>query len=331
MIDTAPAPQTDSPDAPRPSGAARTGMSRRALFGGAAALALASGGGTAWALDRFVIEHAEVTDASSTWSTSTTSSTTSDSTATTTGTTYTGANATVSISSHTSGSGSDTLSWYVADITLTSAEALMTAFAKDTFGENIIEVPSTIAANNNAVFAINGDYYGFRDTGIVIRNGVAFRDKGARQGLALDRTGNLFLYDETATNADALVSDGVWQAWSFGPGIVDGGQVVSGIDSIEIDTNVGNHSIQGTQPRTGFGMIDTNHLVAMVVDGRSNGYSRGVTMTEFAQMFSDLGAQVAYNLDGGGSSTMVFDDTLVNRPRGGTQERGSSDIIYVGR
>lgn len=52
-------------------------------------------------------------------------------------------------------------------------------------------------------------------------------------------------------------------------------------------------------------------------------------MTEFAGMFTDLGAQVAYNLDGGGSSTMVFNDSLVNKPQGGTKERGSSDIIYV--
>ena len=161
------------------------------------------------------------------------------------------------ISTITSGSGSTKVTSFVADILVTSASGLRSAFAEDTYGENIIADPSEIAAANNAVFAINGDYYGFRDTGIVIRNGVAFRDRGARQGLALDRDGSLRLYDETATTAARLVADGVWQAWSFGPGIVEGGKVVAGIDSVEIDTNVGN-PCPGSQP----GRIHHRDLVA---------------------------------------------------------------------
>jgi exopolysaccharide biosynthesis protein len=137
------------------------------------------------------------------------------------------------------------------------------------------------------------------------------------------------LYDETATNADELLAAGVWTTLSFGPGLVSDGQVLDGIDDVEVDTNIGNHSIQGDQPRTGIGMIGPNHFVFVVVDGRSAGYSRGVTMTEFAQMFVDLGATVAYNLDGGGSSTMVSEGALVNNPLGKGQERGTSDILYV--
>ena len=76
-------------------------------------------------------------------------------------------------------------------------------------------------------------------------------------------------------------------------------------------------------------MIGTNHLVLVVVDGRSPGYSAGVTLTGLAQIMGDLGATTAYNLDGGGSSTMVLDGKLVNRPQGGTRERGTSDILYV--
>ena len=52
-------------------------------------------------------------------------------------------------------------------------------------------------------------------------------------------------------------------------------------------------------------------------------------MTEFANIFTELGAQVAYNLDGGGSTTMVFNGALVNNPLGKGTERGTSDIIYV--
>ena len=116
---------------------------------------------------------------------------------------------------------------------------------------------------------------------------------------------------------------------SFGPGLVQNGAVLPGIDDVEIDTNFGNHSVQGQQPRTAVGMVAANHLLFVVVDGRSTGYSRGVTMTELAQIFVDRGATVAYNLDGGGSSAMVFQGGLVNNPLGKGEERGTSDILYV--
>lgn len=296
-------------------------VSRRALLGGALAVVASAGGGTAWALDRFVIEHAEVTDASSAWASATPTAT---ATAASTDT-----SASVTVTKKTVGSGANLVTYYVADLKLAAGTALRAALAKDTFGENIIENTSTIAKANNAAWAINGDYYGFRDTGIVIRNGVAFRDSGARQGLAVFRDGTLALYDETTTTAAKLIADGAWQTLSFGPGIVNDGKVVSGIESVEVDTNIGNHSIQGEQPRTGLGMIAPNHLVAIVADGRASGYSRGVTMTEFAQLFTGLGAQVAYNLDGGGSSVMFYNGALASNPLGRGQERGTSDILYV--
>ena len=134
-------------------------------------------------------------------------------------------------------------------------------------------------------------------------------------------------YSPGTTTGEELLAAGVWNTLSFGPALVDGGEIVDGID--EVDTNVGNHSIQGEQPRTGIGVTADGHFLFIAVDGRSAGYSRGVTMTEFAQMFQDLGAVVAYNLDGGGSTTMWFNGELVNDPLGNGNERGTSDIIYL--
>ena len=128
---------------------------------------------------------------------------------------------------------------------------------------------------------------------------------------------------------DQLVADGVWNTLSFGPALLEGGQVVDGIEDVEVDTNVGNHSIQGAQPRTAVGVVDANHLVFVVVDGRSPGYSAGVTMTGLAEIMQGLGATTAYNLDGGGSSTMYFNGEVVNNPLGKGQERGTSDILYI--
>jgi len=74
----------------------------------------------------------------------------------------------------------------------------------------------------------------------------------------------------TGSGSDAVVS--------FVADIKLNNAIVDGIDSVEVDTNFGNHSIQGNQPRTGVGVLGTNHLVFIVVDGRSTNYSRGVTV-----------------------------------------------------
>ena len=242
---------------------------------------------------------------------------------------YTDGATTITITTHVTGTGSATVTYYVADVVLTDATALRSGFADNKYGENIVQNTSDIAAEVGAVFAINGDYYGFRDSGIMIRNGVVYRDDGARTGLALYTDGRMEVYDETTTSAAELLAAGVWNTLSFGPAIVDDGKVVDGITDVEIDTNIGNHSIQGNQPRTALGVVAPNHFVFVVVDGRSTGYSRGVTLPELAQIFVDLGATEAYNLDGGGSSTMVFDGELVNDPLGKGKERGTSDILYI--
>ena len=180
------------------------------------------------------------------------------------------------------------------------------------------------------MFAINGDYYGFRDTGIVIRNGVVFRDEGAREGLAFYRGRHVKVYDETATTADAARRRRRLEHALLRPGAAGRRRDRStGIEDVEVDTNVGNHSIQGEQPRTAVGVIDDNHLVFVVVDGRSPGYSAGVTMTGLAEIMQGLGATTAYNIDGGGSSTMYFNGALVNNPLGRDKERGTSDILYI--
>ena len=309
------------------TGTRRLHTRRAVLVGGLGGL-LAVGGGTAWALDRFVIEHVEATN-TSTLGSGTVTSAEEATNGTFTSDRYASNTATVTVTKRTSGTGSDALAWFVADITVTDATIIRSAFAHDEFGENIIDYSSAMAATAGAVLAINGDYYGFRDTGIVIRNGLAYRDRPARQGLAFRTAGSMRLSDETTTSAGKLLADGVWNTFSFGPGLVDAGRVIDGIDDVEIDTNIGNHSVQGAQPRTGVGVVEGNHFLFVVVDGRSSGYSRGVTMSEFAQLFVDLGASVAYNLDGGGSSAMVFNGALVNNPLGHGQERGTSDILYV--
>lgn len=343
--DAEPAAYATLPPAAEPAAAEpprRSRKRRNIILASALALTLTAGGSAAWAADRYLIPDVEIADVAAyeaansqtsdtstdTDDGSTETSTAASAEATLNENSYTQGDTSVTVQQVIEGTGDDTVTYYVADVVLGDATELRSAFAGNQFGTNITETTSGIAADNGAVFAINGDYYGFRDTGIVIRNGVVYRDEPARTGLAFYTDGTVEIYDETTTSADELVAAGVWNTLSFGPALIDDGEILSGIDDVEIDTNFGNHSIQGEQPRTAVGVIDENHLVFVVVDGRDDGYSRGVTMTELAEIMQGLGAETAYNLDGGGSSTMVFSDEVLNQPSNGG-ERGTSDILYV--
>ena len=214
---------------------------------------------------------------------------------------------------------------YVADVLLTSAEYLKTAFAEDTYGKNITEKTSTMAEANNAVLAVNGDYYGVQESGYVIRNGVVYRDNGnGNDILCLYADGRMEVVDSDEYTAEELAAQGVWQAFCFGPGLLEDGLV-----TVTEDQEVGKS--MASNPRTAIGMITNNHYVFVVSDGRTH-ESEGLSLYELAQFMQTLGVQTAYNLDGGGSSTMYFNGQVVNNPttNGKIKERGVSDIVYIG-
>lgn len=229
----------------------------------------------------------------------------------------------------TEGVGSEQVTYFVADVVVEEASHIATAFAENKVGTNIVEKTSEIAKVNEAIFAINGDYYGFRKDGVVIRNGELYRDNPVREGFALYENGTLSSYNENTLSSNDLLASGATQTFSFGPVLIKDSVTIEDFSGFEVDTNVGNHSIQGSQPRTGFGLISKNHYVFIVVDGRSKTYSRGLTLEEFAKVFANYGCSQAYNLDGGGSSTMYFNGRVVNNPLGKEKEREVSDIIYV--
>jgi exopolysaccharide biosynthesis protein len=246
-----------------------------------------------------------------------------------TDTSYTDASKSISVVKVTTGEGAETITYYVADVELTSATDLQAAFSGREFEARVTKDTSEIAAANNAILAVNGDYYGAMSDGVIIRNGVLYRNIPARTGLALYEDGSMSIYDEIEVSAEQLLADGVWNTYSFGPALLMDGDVPDDIDTYEAVDDP-KHPIQGTNPRTGIGTISNNHFVLVVVDGRQPGYSKGVTLAEFAQIFKDLGCTTAYNLDGGGSSTMYFMGEVVNSPSGQRGERAISDILYVG-
>ena len=218
---------------------------------------------------------------------------------------------------------------YVADITLSSSDYLKTALAQNSYGTNVTAKTSVTATENNAILAVNGDYYGANSSGYVIRNGVVYRDsvrEDASNGdLAIYKDGSFKIIYEDQVSADQLVQDGVVNLLVFGPSLVENGEI-----SVDTNTEVG--QAMSSNPRTAIGIIDENHYIIIVSDGRTS-ESKGLSLYQMAEVMISYGVKTAYNLDGGGSSTLYFNGQVINKPTtGGSKlsERAVSDIVYIG-
>ena len=174
------------------------------------------------------------------------------------------------------------------------------------------------------MLAINGDYYGVQESGYVIRNGVVYRNTASGSDvLCIYADGTMEVVNDANYTAEELVSMGVWQAFTFGPALIEDSEVA-------VDTNTEVDKAKTSNPRTAIGVIDANHFVFVVSDGRTS-ESEGLSLYELATFMKDLGVTTAYNLDGGGSSTMYFNGYVINNPTSGgsIKERSVSDIVYI--
>ena len=189
---------------------------------------------------------------------------------------------------------------HVAEVWLESPELLRSAFANGTYGRNLKQNTSVIAKANNAVLAINGDFYGARQTGYVIRNGELYRAKASakQEDLVILKDGSFMIINESEITAEQLMEMGAWQLLSFGPGLLKDGEFMVAKGE-EVDRAM------ASNPRTAIGIAEDGHLFFVVSDGRTRN-NDGLSLYELAEFMRGLGAVTAYNLDGGGSSTMVF-------------------------
>ncbi len=244
--------------------------------------------------------------------------------ATTTDTSYSDDNIQVSLTEKTV----ENTQVYIADITLSSSDYLKTALAQNTYGTNVTAKTSVTAAENNAILAVNGDYYGANSTGYVIRNGVVYRDTvredSSNGDLAIYKDGSFKIIYEDEISADQLVKDGVVNLLVFGPSLVEDGEIT-------VDTNSEVGQSMASNPRTAIGIIDENHHIIVVSDGRTS-ESQGLSLYQLAEVMKSYGVKTAYNLDGGGSSTLYFNGQVMNKPttNGTISERAVSDIVYIG-
>jgi len=195
--------------------------------------------------------------------------------------------------------------WFVADIYLRNVESYRTALARDVFGKGYHEWPSKMAQEKNAILAISGDYCGARNKGVVVRNGVVYRKTTFKDVCLLYYDGVMETMHAKQFNANAAIERGVYQAFSFGPALLD----ENGKAMEEYDTE-----IDQTNPRCAIGYYEPGHYCFVVVDGRQSGYSRGMTIQQLAQTFEALGCKAAYNLDGGQSSVLWYNGADISTP-----------------
>ena len=214
---------------------------------------------------------------------------------------------------------------YAADVQISDISYLQSVFAQDSYGRNITDTVSSMAEASSAVLAVNGDYYGAREKGYVLRNGVLYRSSSSgAEDLVIHADGSFTVIDEDDVSAEELLEDGALQVYSFGPALITDYEI-----AVDADDEVG-HAMSSNQ-RTAVCEIEPLHYLFVVSDGRTD-ESEGLSLREFAEFLSGLGVKTAYNLDGGGSSTMVFMGEVINRPTTNgkrIKERSVSDSVCI--
>lgn len=230
--------------------------------------------------------------------------------------------------------------WYgdahfnVARVKIADASQLRTALAGP-FGKKTNKI-SAIAANNNAVVAIGGDYCTNEEGGYVVRMGETYRKKPVktRDMLITDENGDFHIISKSdAATLQALMQEHTLiNVFNFGPALVIDGELQ------EISTEY-RYNPYGLEPRCAIGQVGPLEYLLVVVDG---GKDRAVTITNedgstqksygcqvatLAQFMYEQGCQQAYNLDGGNSALMVFGGENYSK-KSVASERSVSDIVY---
>ena len=221
----------------------------------------------------------------------------------------------------------DGITYFVCDIQLTDASQLRTAFAGDSFTSGIYEATSDIAGRYAPVLAINADFCRYHRNGVIIRNGEVLRRQNITKHhlLIVDENGDFSALTDRSGKQGVVASDlekrNTWQTFEFGPVLVKDGQATTLPSSFYINCHDGYY-----EPRTAIGQVGPLHYMVIVVDGRRDGYSTGASIPQLQQLFLDEGVDFAFNLDGGGSTTLYFLGEVINMPSGGKQ-RSVSDVI----
>ena len=214
---------------------------------------------------------------------------------------------------------------FIAYVKIATPSQLRTAVAGQKIGSSSTNHTSTICQNYNGIVAINGDYFTKTKAGYIVRMGETYREKTSQNMdlLLIDELGDFHIYlhghDVQENGVAAFLSEHeIVNGFFFGPALVVDGEVQEIPENYQFDPHQKN-------PRAGIAQLGTLTYALVAVNGRTD-QSAGVTLAEFADIMGQLGAEQAYNLDGGNSATLAFNGEVYNdKPQA---ERSVTDIIY---
>lgn len=184
-------------------------------------------------------------------------------------------------------------------------------------------VPSEMATSVNAVVAANGDFYSFRNTGIIVYDSRLMRKEGrSLDSCLIAGNGDLLLVHKGQITSQSAMEKYVEEnavrfSLAFGPILIDNGEKVT----IKDPYPVGEGKVR--YARMALCQRDTLHYLLVTV-AAEDPYEYAHTLRMFQNNIYKLGCDKAYNLDGGQSATLIMNDDTVNY----VWERLVSDIIY---
>lgn len=207
--------------------------------------------------------------------------------------------------------------YYVADIHIARIENFRTAAAPNGFTAYSSKSAVKMDEETNAIVQVNGDYCNVQHSGILVRNGeVYYTDVSENDICVLYYDGTVETYTPGSYDPQEIIDALPYQIWKFGPVLLD--------ENGEPCTTF-NSTLKADNPRTGLGYYEPGHYCFVVVDGRQK-HSLGMTLAEFSQLFKDLGCTRAYNMDGGASSVMTFNNAIYNKQ---SMNRFLGDTLYI--
>ena len=223
------------------------------------------------------------------------------------------------------------------EIKIADGSQIRRKICEDTYGSSVYLYCSELAAQANAVVAMNSDYYAFRDLGITCYDRTVYRFNefsyygmykayNVTDTLFINSNGDFVIFKRGTETTREEVQQWVYDndllySIAFGPLMVDNYQLVD-----IPDYPVG--EINDEYSRAGIAQVDTLHYLYMAVSHSYSGTPR-CNVHQFARMFYNLGVKTAYCLDGGQTGELFFQGEPYNYIDWGN-ERTVSDIIYFG-
>lgn len=234
---------------------------------------------------------------------------------------YTSPEVSITIDTVVTGEGSGKITYYVADIYIASIENFTAYTANGEMRYFGTQNSEEMAADANAILAISGDFLTYQKGGFLLRNGEVYTQEHNLNSICvLYPDGSMETLVGGTYQIDEILEKDPLQVWSFGPVLLDeNGQVR---DKYEVST-----SVSYPNPRSAIGYYEPGHYCFVVVDGRQEGHSAGMKIPELAQVFADLGCTAAYNLDGGGTAVMLFEQEIFSRQSNGGRDLGDMLVI----